>query len=111
MGKRWSACAAVLGFVLLCAEAQAQYRPPPRQEEPEPADEFGDAVSLKRFRRGSIGWDTQELIASGLTALHKEHLEILKELRELRGKLGELQGRLDELQQKMESAPAAPQQP
>ncbi len=93
-----------MALALLWGEAQAQYRPPPRQEEPESADEFGDAVSLKQFRRGNIGWDTQELIASGLTALHKEHLEILKELRELRGKL-------EELQQKMESAPAAPQEP
>lgn len=104
MAKRWSACASALGFVLLCAEAQAQYRPPPRQEEPEPADDFGDAVSLKKFRRGNIGWDTQELIASGLTELHEEHVEILKELRELRGKL-------EELQQELESAPAEPKKP
>lgn len=81
------------GFLLsmLCAAALAQYRPPPRQEETsKEEDSFQDAVDLRRFRRGNVDWDTQELIASGLTALHKEHQEILKELRELRYEIQKL---------------------
>lgn len=75
-------------------EARAQYRPPPRQEPQEEAAPFEESVDLERFRKGHVGWDTQELLASGLTALHREHEEILKELRELRAAISRLQGEL-----------------
>ncbi len=49
--------------------------------------DFDQAVDLARFRKGNIEWDTQELIKSGMTALHQEHLQILEELAELKEQL------------------------
>ncbi|MBI3615489.1 MAG: hypothetical protein HY211_03115 [Candidatus Omnitrophica bacterium] len=69
--------------------AQAQYRPPPvsREEVFSGSDDFREAVDLKRFRKGNAEWDTQELIASGLTALHQDQVRILKELQEIKAGL------------------------
>ena len=47
-------------------------------------DNFERAVDLKRFRKGNLEWDTQELISSGMTALHQEHLQILEEIAQLK---------------------------
>lgn len=74
----------------LCAAAEAQYRPPPRKEEEPKESSFEKTVDLHRFRKGNIDWDTQELIASGLTALHEEHQRILKELEELKTEIRNL---------------------
>ena len=52
---------------------------------------FRRAVDLKRFRNKNFEWDTQELIASGLTALHEENRRILKELREIKERIGRLE--------------------
>ncbi|MBI3312508.1 MAG: hypothetical protein HYZ88_03170 [Candidatus Omnitrophica bacterium] len=71
--------------------AFAQYRPPPRRETAPPEkDSFSDSVDLERFRKGNIDWDTQELIASGMTALHEEHQRILQELEELQTEIRNL---------------------
>ena len=80
-----------LSLPLFGGVAQAQYRPPPasREESSYSSDSFGQAVDLKRFRKGNPGWDTQELVVSGLTALHQEHLQILKELKEIKAALQE----------------------
>lgn len=71
--------------------ALAQYRPPPKKESaPSGEDSFGAAVDLGRFRKGNVDWNTQELIASGMTALHEEHQRILKELEELKTEIRDL---------------------
>lgn len=95
--KRW-----VIGILIFAATlgaawgvAQAQYRPPPasRAYESSGSEEegFERAVDLTRFRRGNMEWDTQELIASGFTALHREHVRILKELAELKSAVKRLE--------------------
>lgn len=53
--------------------------------------EFHRAVDLKRFRNKNFEWDTQELIASGFTALHKENQRILRELAEIKERIGRLE--------------------
>lgn len=96
----WTAAA----VALLWGVAHAQYRPAPRKEAPPEADTFEEEVSLKRFRKtGNIGWDTQELLHSGLTALHEEHQEILKELRE---RMESLESRLKGLEQRLDGVEA-----
>ena len=45
---------------------------------------FQRAVDLKRFRNKNFEWDTQELIASGFRALHRDNQQVLKELAELK---------------------------
>ena len=82
--------------MLLGSIAQAQYRPPPSSREYDSSDteeEFSDSVDLNRFRKGNIEWDTQELIASGLAALHREHQEILKQIKEIKEELASLMER------------------
>ena len=54
---------------------------------------FSRAVDLKRFRNKNFEWDTQELIASGFTALHEENQRILTELKEIRDRIGRLEGK------------------
>ncbi len=56
-------------------------------------DAFSRAVDLQRFRKGSIEWDTQELIESGLTALHEEHQQILRELGEIKRRITQIEER------------------
>ena len=51
-----------------------------REEADSSRDSFSRAVDPKRFRTGNIEWDNQELIVSGLTALHKEHLKLMSEV-------------------------------
>lgn len=91
--RRWMIGIGVLslGLAGLPGAAQAQYRPSPRREEPPEAERFDDAVNLKRFRKGNIGWDTQELIASGMKALHEEQLRILEKLDRIESRLNELE--------------------
>ncbi|MBI3318317.1 MAG: hypothetical protein HYZ90_04100 [Candidatus Omnitrophica bacterium] len=96
MKRGWiqiSAAGLALGLAWAGATAQT-YRPAPTSR-PRASDQeeesFERSVDLDRFRKGNYGWDTQELVASGLTALHREHEEILKELRGLRRKVEELE--------------------
>ena len=56
-------------------------------------DSFNASVDLARFRRGNGEWDTQELVASGLTALHQENVQILKELQDIKSRLARLEGK------------------
>ncbi len=56
------------------------------------SEEGFDAVDLSKFRRGNPEWDTQELIASGLTALHKDNEKILKELEDLKVAMQKIEG-------------------
>ena len=56
-------------------------------------DSFGVAVDLNRFRRGNGEWDTQELVASGLTALHQENVQILREIQEIKSKIARLEAK------------------
>lgn len=93
MKRKWSlviGLASVL-LVTVCAMARAQYRPASRHE-PEKAseDSFREAVDLNRFRTGNENWDTQALVASGLTALHEENLRILRELEALKSEIKQL---------------------
>ncbi len=86
----------VLALVLLllpawCALAEGQYRPPPRKGNvPTGADPFDEAVNPDRFRKGNVKLGTQELVGSGMTALHEEHQRILKELEELKTEIRNL---------------------
>ncbi len=57
-------------------------------------DNFNSAVNLKKFRTGNPDWDTQELVSSGLTALHQEHLRILEELDKLRAQISDIEDEL-----------------
>ena len=94
--KRWSigTLAFSLATVALLGVAQAQYRPSSSAKgASSESDGFERAVDLKRFRKGTIEWDTQELIASGLSALHREHQQILRELEELRAEGKRLEAR------------------
>ncbi len=76
---------------ILCAAALAEYRPSARQgKTSQQSDSFRDAVDLERFRKGHEDWDTQALVASGLTALHEEHVQILRELEALRSEIKQL---------------------
>ena len=73
------------------ATAFGQYRPPPDpREESAEEDSFKRSIALNRFRKGSPQWNTQELVAAGLTALHEEHLEILRELKSLKEEVNQL---------------------
>ena len=56
-------------------------------------DSFGSAVDLNRFRKGNGEWDTQELVASGLTALHQENLQILRELQDIKSRIARLEAK------------------
>ena len=67
--------------------AYGQYRPAPRKDSSKGEDSFEKAVDLERFRKGNADWDTQELIASGIAALHQDHLRILRELEELKSEI------------------------
>lgn len=95
--KRFWRGAMVLGLVLTAAGgvAQAQYSRSREEERRVEALEraFSGAVDPNRFRTGNPDWDTQEMLASGLTALHAEHLRILEELEQLKRELRQLQGR------------------
>lgn len=51
---------------------------------------FEDAVDLDRFRKGNPEWDGQQLMVSGMTALHQEHQKILKELEEIKSAIRQL---------------------
>jgi hypothetical protein len=78
------------GVIFLAASSAvfAQYRPPAaKREAVDDEESFERSVDLKRFRKGHYEWDTQEFIASGFTALHREHEQILKELREIKAAL------------------------
>lgn len=79
-------CAAIT--VVLVAGATAQYDYPPSTSEKtrtaSTTDSFERAVDLSRFRKGNYEWDTQEYLRSGFTALHAEHLQLLKEVAALR---------------------------
>lgn len=95
---RWTPGMLLAGFlsvVALWGTAWAQYRPPPRQEPrgAEETDRFQESVDLRRFRDGQIEWNTQELIASGLTALHEDHVKILDEIEELKKAIARLEER------------------
>ena len=52
---------------------------------------FEEAVDLSRYRKGNLEWDTQELIASGMKALHEEQLRILEKLDRIESRLNELE--------------------
>lgn len=80
-------------LLAMCAgQALADYRPPPKKTAPVREEgDFERSVDLGRFRKGNLEWDTQELIASGFTALHRENQKILKELAEIKQALAGLQ--------------------
>lgn len=92
--RQWVIRTLVVGLVLtfLWGLAQAQYGRQSTAKHPiSPTDRFEEAVSLERFRQGNPDWDTQELIASGLTALHQEHQQILIRLTELKAVVDRLE--------------------
>ncbi len=85
--RRWTFGVLAFSLALIAAWgiALAQYR----HEAEKPRETTGDgsfegAVDLDRFRQGNLEWDTQELIASGFRALHRDNQQVLKELAELK---------------------------
>ena len=61
---------------------------------------FEEAVDLSRYRKGNLEWDTQELIAGGMKALHEEQLRILEKLDRIESRLNELEKTLGNLKGK-----------
>ena len=91
--RRWIAGMGFAAVVLLflAGLAQAKSQPPAVKKKSATQEEsFDKSVDLKKFRKGNFDWDTQELIASGFTALHQDHEEILKELAELKTEIAKL---------------------
>ena len=84
----------VIGFgfgilATLCGVVRAEYKRPSR-EPAEPAT-FDEAVDPSRYRKGHPDWDTQELIAGGLKALHEENVRILEKLDRIESRLNKLE--------------------
>ena len=83
----------------LCGVARADYQRPSR-EPAGPAGSFDEAVDPSRYRKGHSDWDTQELIAGGLKALHEEQMRILEKLDRIESRLNELESSLGNLERK-----------
>lgn len=81
---------AACSLAALGGVARAEYRKP-SSEPAEPPATFEETVDLSRYRKGNLEWDTQELIASGMKALHEEQLRILKKLDRIESRLNELE--------------------
>ncbi len=89
---QWITVGVVSALALLVGTAYAQYRSSAQGEAAESGEgSFGRAVDTSRFRKGNPEWDTQELISSGLTALHGEHVQILREMEELKAAVARLE--------------------
>ena len=83
--QRWMIVAAMGTSLLLPGAARAQAGSSAQGDAADSGDgSFQRSVNPVRFRKGNPEWDTQEMIASGLTALHEEHVRILKEIEELK---------------------------
>ena len=82
----------IFGFSILCASLAALCGVAQAEVRKDSPDRFSDAVDLSRFRKGNTEWDTQELIASGLTALHEENVRVLKKLDQIESRLDRLEG-------------------
>lgn len=96
--KRWRTIGAGLLFGVILTFgwdlAHAQTRPSSSKKgDSSSQEDFDRAVDLVRFRQGNVEWDTQELIASGLTALHREHVEIREELAKLKAAVERLRAK------------------
>ena len=97
-GWRWTTTLGLLALATMGGTARAEYSRPDPPAAPdggaeEGEDQFNRAVDLRRFRKGNYAWDTQELIASGFTALHRENREILRELEEIKSRITRLEGK------------------
>lgn len=90
MKRIFSIGMASCALATLCGVARAEYKRPSR-ELAEPAGSFEEAVDLSRYRKGNFEWDTQELIASGMKALHEEQLRILETLDRIESRLNKLE--------------------
>ena len=87
---------ALLGALVLAvsgtSRAEAEYRSPKTASGRSPSSNsnFDDAVDVARFRKGNPEWDSQELMVSGMKALHQEQQKILRELEELKSAVRQL---------------------
>ena len=81
---------AVCALAALGGVARAEYKKPSSGPAESPAT-FEEAMDLSRYRKGNLEWDTQELIASGMKALHEEQLRILEKLDRIESRLNELE--------------------
>ena len=97
--KRMVRIGMVIGILAaLCGVARAEYQRPSRAPA-EPAT-FDEAVDPSRYRKGHSDWDTQELIAGGLKALHEEQMRILEKLDRIESRLNELESSLGNIERK-----------
>ena len=87
-------CFAALGGI-----ARAEYKTPSR-EAVASGGSFDEAVDPSRFRKGNLAWDTQELIASGLKALHEEQVRILDRLDRIQSRLDQLENKIGNLSER-----------
>ena len=96
--KQWMKGAALWGasvcLVLGTTHAFAEYRSSNSKmsagRSSSGGSNFDDAVDVTRFRKGNPEWDSQQLMVSGMTALHQEHQEILKEIQEIKAAVRQL---------------------
>ena len=82
----------------LCGAARAEVRT--ARGSAEPAETFDETVDPSRFRRGNPDWDTQDLIANGMKALHEEQVRILAKLDRIESRLGKLEKSLGNIERK-----------
>ena len=84
--------AGALSLTLL-GSAQADYGKPAPSERTRSSEEdgFESLMDLNRVRKGNFEWDTQQLIANGFLALHRENQKILRELEALKSEVQKLE--------------------
>ena len=99
MKRRNAIGMAVCALAALGGVAWAEYKKP-SSGPAESAGSFEEAVDLSQYRKGNLEWDTQELIASGMKALHEEQLRILEKLDRIESRLNELEKSLGNLERK-----------
>ena len=81
---------AVFGTTHACAEYRSSNSKMGTSRSSSGGSNFDDAVDVTRFRKGNPEWDSQQLMVSGMTALHQEQQEILKELQEIKSAVRQL---------------------
>ncbi len=99
--KQWVRWIFVSIFLILLSigVAQAEQRSSynrTKNRSADQTDDFSQSVDLSRFRRGNIEWDTQELVASGFQALHRDHVKMMEQLEEIKAALKEIEKEKDQ---------------
>ncbi len=75
-------------------QAQTYHARSMKKETVPEVDDFEQSVDLARFRRGNFEWDTQELVASGFKAVHRDSVQMAKRIEKLENQISELKNRV-----------------